>query len=352
MWADARAASSRATSTSRDGIRGSIAASAERGLRTRGTLGDGSPVQPQTLIEVEAASQRFGSRVALDQFSISIEEGTVVGILGPNGAGKTTLINLVAGLRRPVSGAVRWRGDAVTAPFPTDVRRQIGMMTQETALYDELTVRQNLRFAADLFGVQRRDGRIDDVLELVGLSERIKDRAGSLSGGLQRRLALGRALLHDPEFLILDEPTLGVDVEARHALWGHVRWLRRSGKTVLLSTNHLDEAQALCDWIVVLREGRHVTEGDPAELLARTGRLVEIECLAGSVEIVRERVAQLHGIGRIDVHEVGLTVHVPHGESPDAVTVAALDTDVVQSVRVRPPDMLEVFQSLTDAGDD
>jgi ABC-2 type transport system ATP-binding protein len=308
-------------------------------------------VQAQTLVEVEEATQRFGSRVALDRFSISIEEGTVVGILGPNGAGKTTLINLVAGLSRPVSGAVRWRGDAMTAPFPREVRRRIGMVTQETALYDELTVRQNLRFAADLFGVQERDQRIGAVLELVGLSERIKDRAGSLSGGMQRRLALGRALLHDPELLILDEPTLGVDVEARHALWGHVRWLRRSGKTVLISTNHLDEAEALCDWIVVLRDGRRVTEGDPAELLARTGRLVEIDCLAGSVDAVRERIAQLPGIGRIDVNEVGLTVHVPHGDSPDAVTVAALDTDVVQSVRVRPPDMLEVFQSLTDAGD-
>jgi ABC-2 type transport system ATP-binding protein len=312
---------------------------------------DAGRAPPQPLIEVDEATQRFRSRTALDRFSMAISEGTVVGILGPNGAGKTTLINLVAGLSRPVSGVIRWRGRELSSPFPREIRRSIGMVTQHIALYDELTVKQNLRFAADLYGVADRNARIGEVLQLVGLSDRAKSRAGALSGGMQRRLALGRALLHDPELLILDEPTLGVDVEARHALWGHIRWLRRQGKTVLLSTNHLDEAQALCDRIVVLREGRRVTEGDPAELLVKTGRLVEIECLADSVAAVRERIAALPGVGRIDVSEVAITVHIPHGESPDAVTTAALDTDLVQSVRVRPPDMVEVFQALTETGD-
>jgi ABC-2 type transport system ATP-binding protein len=302
----------------------------------------------QPLVAVEDVTQRFRSRVALDRFSLAIETGTVVGILGPNGAGKTTLIELVAGLSRPAVGTIRWRGEPVVSPFPREVRRRIGVVTQETALYDELTVRQNLRFAADLFGVERREERIAEVLELMGLSARVRDRAGTLSGGMQRRLALGRALLHDPDLLILDEPTLGVDVEARHALWGHVRWLRRSGKTVLISTNHLDEAEALCDRIVVLRDGRQVTEGDPAELLARTGRLVEIDCVPGGVGNVRERIDGLPGIGRIDETELGLTVHVSHGTSPDVVTSTALASDLVQSVRVRAPDMLEVFQTLTE----
>jgi ABC-2 type transport system ATP-binding protein len=221
-------------------------------------------------------------------------------------------------------------------------------MTQNVALYDELSVRQNLRFAAQLFGVEHRDHRVAEVLELIGLSSRAKDRAGALSGGMRRRLALGRALLHNPDLLILDEPTLGVDVEARHALWGHVRWLRGTGKTVLLSTNHLDEAEALCDRIVVLRDGRRVTEGDPAELLARTGRCVEIDCVAGSVPAVREQVAALPGVERIDTTEVGITVYLAHGHSPDAVTIAALDSALVQGVRVRQPDLLEVFQSLTE----
>jgi len=302
-------------------------------------------MEEHAVLEIREVTQKFGSRIALDQFSIAIGEGTVVGILGPNGAGKTTLLRLASGLARPSSGAVLWRGAPVLAPFPREIRRSIGVVTQETALYDELTVLQNLRFAADLFEVQRGEERVGEVLELIGLSDRVKDRAGALSGGLQRRVALGRALVHDPDFLILDEPTLGVDVEARHALWGHVRWLRQSGKTVLISTNHLDEAEALCDRIVVLGEGRQVAEGDPADLLARTGRLVEISCIAGAVEPVRELLADIPGIEQIRVSDVGLTVHLPHGDSPDAV-VAALESDLVQGVRVRAPDMVEVFQAL------
>jgi ABC-type multidrug transport system ATPase subunit len=308
-------------------------------------------MQPEPLIELDEATKRFGGRVALDRFSLAIAPGVVVGILGPNGAGKTTVLNLVAGLSRPTSGAVRWRGRAVSSPFPTEIRRRIGVVTQETALYDELTVRQNLRFAADLFGVPERDARVAEVLELTGLAERSKDRAGALSGGLRRRLALGRALLHDPDFLILDEPTLGVDVEARHALWGHVRRLRHDGKTVLVSTNQLDEAEALCDRIVVLRDGRRVTEGDPADLLARTGRAVEIDCVDGGAVAVAAEIAALPGIVRIDETEVGLTVHVEHGTSPQAVATAALESERVASVRVRAPDMVEVFQSLTEERD-
>jgi ABC-2 type transport system ATP-binding protein len=165
---------------------------------------------------------------------------------------------------------------------------------------------------------------------------------------MQRRLALARAILHEPAFLVLDEPTLGVDVEARHALWGHVRWLRRNGKTVLLSTNHLDEAEALCDRIVVLHNGRQVTEGKPEELLSRTGRCVEIDCRDGSVGQVRQQLESVIGVRRIDVTDVGLTVLVDHGHSPDALAALALSSDLVQSVRMRAPDMVEVFQSLTE----
>ena len=303
------------------------------------------------LIELDRATKRFGSRVALDGFSLSIAPGSVVGILGPNGAGKTTVLSLVAGLARPTSGAIRFRGREIGSPFPRDVRRAIGVVTQETSLYDELSVRQNLRYAADLFGVSDRDDRVAGVLALVGLGERAKDRVGSLSGGMRRRLALGRALLHDPDFLILDEPTLGVDVEARHSLWGHIRSLRRSGKTVLISTNQLDEAEALCDRIVVLREGKQIADGDPADLLARTGRCVEIDCFEGGVGPLRERVSHLPGVTRVDVSEVALTVYVAHGTSPHTVTDTALMNDYVASVRVRAPDMVEVFQSLAGVED-
>jgi ABC-2 type transport system ATP-binding protein len=298
----------------------------------------------QALIELDQASKRFGSRVALDEFSLSVEEGSVVGLLGPNGAGKTTVIGLASGLSSPRSGQVRWRGRRVGAPFPPAVRRKVGLVTQETALYDELTVRENLRYAAALYGVRERDARIAEVLELVGLSGREKDRAGSLSGGMQRRLAVGRALVHDPDFLIFDEPTLGVDVEARHALWGHVRDLRRKGKTILISTNQLDEAEALCDRVVILRGGRKVSEGEPSALLARGGRYVEIDCRNGDAVALRDQIARMPGVTRIDAGEVALTVHVAGGSPAEAV--AALGTGRGASVRVRAPDMVEMFEAL------
>jgi ABC-2 type transport system ATP-binding protein len=298
------------------------------------------------IIELRDVGKRFGSAVALANLSLSIKSGSVVGVLGPNGAGKTILLGIAAGLIRPSQGVVAWRGRPVTVPFASELRRQIGVVSQETALYGELTVWENLQFAAQLFGVSDR-ARIDAVLQLLGLVGRARDRTAILSGGTQRRVALARAMIHDPAFLILDEPTLGVDVEARHALWGHVRSLRRMGKTVLVSTNHLDEAEALCDRIVVLRDGRQVAEGAPAQLLSRTGRLVEIDCVDGQTESVRKRIAGLKGVRRIDVTDIGLTVHVASDHSPDALAALAMASDKVQSVRVRAPDMLEVFQALT-----
>jgi ABC-2 type transport system ATP-binding protein len=303
------------------------------------------------VIELRSVSKRFAARVALADFTLGVAPGAVIGVLGPNGAGKTTVIGLVAGLSRPTSGEVHWRGKPLRSPFPADVRRAIGSVAQETALYDELTVQQNLRFAAELFGVRDARRRTTEVLELVGLRERERDRAGELSGGMRRRVALGRALLHEPSMLILDEPTLGVDVEARHLLWAHIRMLRRSGKAVLITTNHLDEAEALCDHVVVLREGRQVAAGDPAELLARTGRCVEIDCIDGSSSELYERLRGMTGVTRVARNDVTITVHLGRGAGAQEVADVALASDLAASVRVRAPDLIEVFQSLAETSD-
>src|SRR4051794_33018219 len=177
-------------------------------------------------LELRGVTQRFGDRIALDGVSLSVTAGTVVGLLGPNGAGKTTLINVAAGLSKPTSGEVHWRGEALPYPFPKPVRREIGLLPQTNALYDELSVTQNLRFAAELYGVQELDDRVAELTALVGLADRSRDRVSTLSGGMQRRVAIARALIHDPALLVLDEPSIGVDVEARHAIWGYVRRLR------------------------------------------------------------------------------------------------------------------------------
>jgi ABC-2 type transport system ATP-binding protein len=298
------------------------------------------------LVELSRVTQRFGGRVVLDEFSLAISPGEVVGLLGPNGAGKTTVVNAFAGLCRPTVGRVLWCGREVSSPFPRGIRRRLGVVPQNTALYDELTVADNLRFHADLYGVADRDDRIAQLLEMVGLAARRTDRVRILSGGQQRRLALARALVHDPEFLLLDEPTLGVDIDARHAIWGHIRWLRRHGKSVLLSTNYLDEAEALCDRIVALRDGRCLAQGRPEMLLARIGRCVEIDCPERQANLLRDRMEAVPGVHRVELHELGLTVHLRAGASPEPVTNEVVGAGTVHGIRVRAADMVEVFEAL------
>ena len=176
--------------------------------------------------------------VALDSLDLEVVRGQILGLLGPNGSGKTTSVNLLCGLLRPTSGTVVCEGIDVRSDV-TGVRSRLGVVPQETALYDDLTADENLSFHARLYGVPRakRKARIDELLDLVGLSGRRRDRVGTYSGGMQRRLALARALLTRPTVVVLDEPTLGVDVQSRAALWERVRQIADEGGTVLLTTN-------------------------------------------------------------------------------------------------------------------
>jgi ABC-2 type transport system ATP-binding protein len=303
-------------------------------------------VEPFPLLTLTSVTRAFGRRTVLDGLSLDVPRAGVTGLVGPNGAGKTTVINLVAGLSRPTSGVIAWDGTPVGYPYPARIRRRLGLVPQETALYDELTVTENLRFAAELFGVADPQRRVGEILELVGLSERARDRVGVLSGGMRRRVAFGRALVHDPELLVLDEPTLAVDIDNRHAIWDHVRRLRSEGRTVLLSTNYLDEAEALCDVVVALRAGCLVAEGTTAALLGAAGRCVEIDCPDDAVDAVRRSVERLAPGARLDAHGAGLTVHLGSDVPAEPVASAALGTGHVRGVRVRAPDMVEVLEAL------
>ncbi|MEO9008628.1 MAG: ABC transporter ATP-binding protein, partial [Candidatus Dormibacter sp.] len=171
-------------------------------------------------IRIEGLTKRFGDFVAVDDLSFEVQRGEIFGLLGPNGSGKTTTVNMISGLSAPTAGTVTVLGHDI-ARDARAVKRILGSVPQETALYEELSAEANLRFHADLFGIPRNglQARIDSVLELVQLSDRRQARVSTFSGGMKRRLAMGRALLHEPELLYLDEPTLGVDVQSRRALW-------------------------------------------------------------------------------------------------------------------------------------
>jgi ABC-type multidrug transport system ATPase subunit len=309
---------------------------------------EGAASQSGSVVEIRDVVCQFGRIRALDGLSLNVKAGTVVGVVGPNGAGKTTLIDVICGLVRPTSGSARVLGQDVSANA-TALRARIGVLPQETALYDEVTARQNLQFAAALYNIQNSEARIDEVLQLVGLATRSGDTVRGFSGGMQRRLAIARALLHNPDLLILDEPTVGVDVEARHQIWTHIRSLNAGGRTVILTTNYLDEAEALCDRVVILKSGSIVADDTPMALAARTGRCLELECKPEDAEKLSSSLVGHSGVMRAEIVGFGLRAYLSSDAIPEDVVREARGIAHVDGFRTRSPDLVEVFRSLTAA---
>ena len=240
------------------------------------------------MLQVQNLHFRYGDTLAVDDVSLELKAGGILGLLGPNGAGKTTLVSMVAGLREPCSGSVRVKGGN---PRDPRVRSRLGLVPQELALYEELSAVANLQFFAGVQGLHGRvlKERVAWCLEFAGLSDRAKDKVEAFSGGMKRRLNLAVALLAEPELLVLDEPTVGVDPQSRRALLDRIHELRETGTAVLYTTHYMEEAQQLCDTVAIMDHGRLLAYGSVAELLERYGgeSRLEItfadgrECLSG-----------------------------------------------------------------------
>ncbi len=223
-------------------------------------------------IEIIDLCKTFGSLQAVDHLSLTVQQGEIFGLLGPNGSGKTTTINMISGLSTPTSGQVKVIGYDVRRDARR-VHQLLGSVTQETALYEELRAWTNMDFHADLFGIPRKEKkeRIIKMLELVQLLDRKNSRVSTFSGGMKRRLALARALLQDPQLIYPDEPTLGVDVQSRRAIWDYILSLREQGKTILITTNYLEEAQVLCDRLAIIDHGKLIAVDTPEDLKQNYG---------------------------------------------------------------------------------
>jgi ABC-2 type transport system ATP-binding protein len=219
-------------------------------------------------IRVEGLVKLYGELRAVDGVDLKVAEGEFVGVLGPNGAGKTTLLGLVEGLRRPDAGTVELLGRPVWPRYASMLVR-IGVQLQGSAFFERLTAREQLHTFASLYGVAT--ARADDWLERVGLTEKAGTRVEDLSGGQAQRLSIACALVHDPEVLFLDEPSASLDPQARRNLWDLRAGLHEAGRTVVLTTHHLDEAEFLCDRVAVMDAGRVLEVGSPAELVSRFG---------------------------------------------------------------------------------
>jgi ABC-2 type transport system ATP-binding protein len=298
-------------------------------------------------LRCEGVNYIFGGRRhqtrALNDVSFTVETATVVGLLGPNGAGKTTLIELISGLRAVQTGAIRLFEPGLPAGHPR-TRHRLGFLPQRSVLYEDVSVDDNLRFAADLHRCSR--DRVTEVLDLVGLTDRRTSIVSTLSGGMQRRVAIARALVHEPEFLVLDEPTLGVDSDNRHRIWQYVRDLRRSGVTVLLSSNYLDEVEALCDDVIVLDTGRVAGQMRPTELFRRAGWWLEAESSEDEFPEL-ERACRQQG-GAVDVVVERPAVRMRFANAADAHRCMSdlVDSGAVSGIRERRPDLVEVFAAI------
>lgn len=322
---------------------------------------DLSPLSPETpAIDLQALCKTFGTLHAVDHLTLAVRQGEIFGLLGPNGSGKTTTINLISGLSAPNSGQALVMG----YPMPRHARRirqVLGTVPQETALYEELSAWDNLDFHADLFGVPRKEkaARIRQMLELTQLQDRAQSRVGAFSGGMKRRLALARALLHDPHLLYLDEPTLGVDVQSRRAIWDYILALRAQGKTVLITTNYLEEAQALCDRIAILDRGKLIALDTPQRLKQTYGgSVIELETAAsigsggggdnGDLVGVVTELRALPGVKEVKQDGARFTVTTEAGDVivPQIINLITKRSELRQ-IAVREPTLDEIFLRLT-----
>ena len=296
-------------------------------------------------VEVAGLEKRFGDVEAVRGVDFRVEQGETFGFLGPNGAGKSTTINILCTLARPTAGSARVAGHDVRTERD-DVRRSIGLVFQDPTLDVDLTAAQNLRFHGELYGVPRAqlDGRIDDLLELVGLSERRGSVVETFSGGMKRRLEIARGLLHSPRVLFLDEPTIGLDPQSRASVWEYVRALKESEDiTVFLTTHYMDEAEN-CDRIAIMNRGRIVALDTPDALKAAVGK-DRVQITTADDEAAIASLRSTFGI-EAGMHSGEVTFAVPDGERFVPRLFAELGVPI-QTVSVSRPTLDDVFVAYT-----
>ncbi len=213
----------------------------------------------------------YGDRLAVQEVSLALRAGEVLGLLGPNGAGKSTTVGMICGLTTPDAGTVTLAGGVSLASDEAGYKRRIGLVPQDIALYEELPARMNVALFGALYGLapEQLKRRTDEVLAMVGLTDRANDRPATFSGGMKRRLNIACALVHDPEVLLLDEPTAGVDPQSRNAIFDNLEMLKAAGKALIYTTHYMEEAERLADRLVIVDHGRVVASGTQAELFAR-----------------------------------------------------------------------------------
>ena len=290
-------------------------------------------------IDVHGLTKCFGRKVAVDHVDITVPEGEVWGFLGPNGSGKTTTIRMLCGLLKPDAGEGTCLGFDVRKDTE-NIKRQVGYMTQRFSFWEDLSIRENLEFVARMYAIADGRKKVDDTLAQLGLTNRQDQLAGELSGGWKQRLALAACMLHEPKLLLLDEPTAGVDPQARREFWEEIHRLSQSGLTVLVSTHYMDEAER-CDRIVYINLGRIIARGTVQDVIRQSGLVTFI--VEG--RDVRRLLPQLEGKPGVEhVAFFGAALHVSgHDRKLMEAALALLHSNPDIRVRDEAPNLEDVF---------
>ncbi len=290
-------------------------------------------------IQASGLVKKYDDLVAVNGVDLSVSPGTFFGLLGPNGAGKTTTMEMIEGLRKPDAGHAEVLGEPVW-PRNKALLPRIGVQLQSSAFFERLSVAEQLRTFADLYGVSHT--RVDEMLELVGLTEKRKARTEDLSGGQLQRLSLACALVHDPEVVFLDEPTAGLDPQARRNLWDVLRAINDRGRTVLLTTHFMDEAEILCDEVAIIDRGQILTVDRPRNLIANLGHAHRILVDEGALSAAEAR--NISGVEGVSIDEGTLAI-TTHDTAPVLATLA--ERDALSGLQVFGATLEDVFLELT-----
>ncbi|MDY6958668.1 MAG: ATP-binding cassette domain-containing protein, partial [Halobacteriota archaeon] len=302
-------------------------------------------------IETKNLTKRFGELIAVDGVDLEIKKGELFGLLGPNGAGKTTIIKMLATLLRPTSGdALVWDKDILEERDA--VRRSIGVVFQDPSVDSKLTGKENLDFHARMYGLDKdtREKRIAEVLKLVGLEDKTKVLLENYSGGMQRRLEIARGLMHYPNVLFLDEPTLGLDAQTRHHIWEYIKKLNESeGVTVVLTTHYMEEADFLCDRVAIIDQGKIVALDTPDNLKSLIGSDLITLKAAGGFKDYADSLKDFDWVKNVTEHDGYLDLSVIDGKTkiPDIVLTAKQEGIDIVSVSLHEPTLEDVFLQFT-----
>lgn len=300
----------------------------------------------EKIIEIKKISRTFGEFKALNDVSLDIEKGTIFGLLGPNGAGKSTLIKVLSCQMRPTTGSAFISGLDVVSD-KKDVLSIIGVVPQENSFYDELTVTENLRYFGSLYGVAVIDikKRSHRILDMLQLREKSSSRASTLSGGMKTRLNIACALIHKPEVLILDEPSVGLDPVSRRALWDTIREVNREGTTILITTHYMEEADLLCSRILIMHRGNIIVEGEPEELKGLIGeRVIQITSTPGSYQSIMDRPDFPDSVSSMAINEKGLKITLKDEQAlQQVINIFESSGETIINVESNRPSLEDVF---------